>query len=179
MIDDKAAKIKLLILDVDGVMTDGRITMNEHGEETKVFDAKDGHGIKMLIHAGIDVAIISGRQSKAVEYRGKDLGIAEIHQGIHGKESLCGELIKKRGLEKDQVCCMGDDLPDIPMFHQVGLSVAVADAVTEVRDAARFVTKNKGGKGAVRELCEIILKAQKVWPSMISQTRRNKIGFTF
>jgi 3-deoxy-D-manno-octulosonate 8-phosphate phosphatase (KDO 8-P phosphatase) len=168
MIKDKAADIKLLILDIDGVMTDGRIVINEQGEEIKTFNAKDGQGIKFLIKSGIELAIISGRSSRAVERRVTDLGIHEIYQGVYDKGSLCSDLIQQRRLKKQEVACMGDDLPDIPMFQQVGLSIAVADAAPEVRDKAHFVTKNKGGEGAVREICELILKAQGIWERLVS-----------
>jgi len=161
--------IKLLILDVDGVMTDGSIIINDNGEEIKRFDVKDGFGLKMLMRANIDVVIISGRKAKAVEYRAMNLGIREIYQGVKDKEDLCKKLMQQKKLKKDDVCCMGDDLPDLPMFNQVGISIAVADAVAEVRSSADFITKNKGGKGAVREVCELILKAQKKWPDVYLQ----------
>jgi YrbI family 3-deoxy-D-manno-octulosonate 8-phosphate phosphatase len=168
MSEDWATRIKLLILDVDGVMTDGRIIMNERGEEIKRFHARDGYGLKRLLNADIDVVIITGRKSKALEHRAKELGIQELYQGVMEKESLCREIIERKKLIKDQVCCIGDDLPDLSMFNQVGISIAVADAVAEVRDAASYVTKNKGGNGAVREICELILKAQQRWPDETS-----------
>ncbi|MFC1868354.1 KdsC family phosphatase [Thermodesulfobacteriota bacterium] len=168
MLEDKAARIKLLILDVDGVMTDGRIIMNDLGKETKHFDVKDGQGLKLLMKTGVEVVIISGRESTTVDYRAKDLGIDEVYQGINDKEALCALLLEKRGLKSDQVCCIGDDLPDIPIFNRIGFPVAVADAVREVRDAACHVTKNRGGNGAVREVCELILKAQGAWPNIVS-----------
>ena len=164
MTENWAARIKLLILDVDGVMTDGRIIMNENGEEIKCFHVRDGHGLKLLLSAGIDVIIISGRKSKTARYRAKELGIQEIYQGVKWKESLCRKLIQRKGLKREQVCCMGDDLPDLPIFSQAGISIAVADASPEVRAAASFVTKKKGGNGAVREVCELILKGQEKWP---------------
>jgi YrbI family 3-deoxy-D-manno-octulosonate 8-phosphate phosphatase len=168
MSEDKAAEIKLIILDVDGVMTDGRIIINDLGQEIKHFNVKDGLGLRLLMKTGIDVVIISGRKSKTVENRGKDLGIKEVYQDIEDKESLYFKLVKQKGLNRNQVCCMGDDLPDIPMFKQAGFSIAVADAVKEVRDAADFITMNKGGNGAVREVCELILKSQGAWPGIIS-----------
>jgi YrbI family 3-deoxy-D-manno-octulosonate 8-phosphate phosphatase len=164
MLKDRAAKIKLLILDVDGVMTDGRIMLNDHGEEIKSFNVKDGQGLRILMRSGVDVVLITGRMSKAVEYRARDLGIRELYQRIEDKESLCIELLEAKKLDKEQICCIGDDLPDIPMFKHAGLSIAVADAAVEVRDAACHVTKKGGGKGAVREVCELILKAQGSWP---------------
>jgi 3-deoxy-D-manno-octulosonate 8-phosphate phosphatase (KDO 8-P phosphatase) len=164
----KAAKIKMLILDVDGVMTDNRITLNEQGEEIKTFNAKDGQGLKLLMNSGVDVVIISGRTSKAVEKRAADLGVKALYQGIRDKGPLCVELIQKKALTKEEVCCIGDDLPDIPMFKKAGLAVAVADAAPEVRDSAHWVTQSDGGKGAVREVCEFILKAQGLWPGLIA-----------
>jgi YrbI family 3-deoxy-D-manno-octulosonate 8-phosphate phosphatase len=168
MTENWTTGIKLLILDVDGVMTDGHINLNERGEEMKSFHVRDGYGLKRLMDAGIDVVIITGRKSKAVEYRAKELGIQEIHQGVKEKESLCREVIDRKKLKKNQVCCMGDDLPDLSMFNQAGISIAVADAAAEVRDAASYVTENKGGNGAVREVCELILKAQQKWPEATS-----------
>lgn len=164
MSEEWATRIKLLILDVDGVMTDGRIIVNERGEEIKRFHARDGYGLKRLMSEGIDVVIITGRKSKALEHRAKELGIQETYQGVMEKESLTIELIEQKKLIKDQVCCIGDDLPDLAMFNQAGISIAVADAAAEVRDAATYVTKKKGGRGAVREICELILKAQQKWP---------------
>ena len=161
IIEEKFAKIKLLILDVDGVMTDGRIIVNDSGEETKHFDVKDGHGLVCLRRAGIEVAIISGRTSNAVDLRANELGIEEVHQGIRDKTTLYQRLLRQKNLAPDQVCFMGDDLPDLPLFDQVGIAVAVADAVAEVRSAASLTTKSKGGQGAVREICDSILTAQK------------------
>ena len=158
-----ADKIRLLILDVDGVLTDGRIIISEKGVETKEFNAKDGLGIKMLMKAGIEVSIVSSRRSKALEYRARDLGIGDIYLGVDDKGLLCQKMIHKKGLTRNQVCCIGDDLPDIAMFKQVDLPVAVADAAEEVREAAKYVTRKRGGHGAVREICELILKAQGKW----------------
>jgi len=168
MIEDKAAKIKLLILDVDGVMTNGRIIINDRGEEIKHFNVKDGFGLKCLMRSGIEVVIISGRKSEAVEHRAKDLGIREIYQGVEDKESLFINLIQRKKVTREQICCMGDDLPDLPIFNLSGVSIAVADAVPEVRNAATLVTQNRGGKGAIREVCEVILKAQKKWQEIMA-----------
>ena len=168
MIDDKAAKIKLLILDVDGVMTDGRIIISDRGEEIKHFDVKDGFGLNRLMRSGIEVVIISGRKSEAVEHRAKDLGIREIYQGVKDKEALFIKIIQQKKLRREQICCMGDDLPDLPIFNRSGVSVAVADAAPEVRSAATFVTQNRGGNGAIREVCEVILKAQKKWQEVMA-----------
>jgi 3-deoxy-D-manno-octulosonate 8-phosphate phosphatase (KDO 8-P phosphatase) len=120
------------------------------------------------LRGGVDVVIVSGRKSRAVEHRAKELGIQEVYQGVKDKASLCRKLIRQKKLKREQVCSMGDDLPDLPKFKQTGLSVAVADAVPEVRKAASLTTKNLGGNGAVREVCELILKAQRSWPDIIS-----------
>ena len=169
---DQASKVRLLILDVDGVMTDGRIIINDRGEETKYFNVKDGQGLRLLLEAGIDVAIITGRRSQTVEHRAKELGIGDVYQAVKDKGALCRGLMEEKGLGKDQVCCMGDDLPDLQVFREVGIPVAVADAVGEVKDAAVYITKNRGGDMAVREVCELILKAQGRWPGILSALRK-------
>ncbi|MGE5841992.1 MAG: KdsC family phosphatase [Deltaproteobacteria bacterium] len=166
------AKVKLLILDVDGVLTDGRIILNDRGEETKHFNVKDGHGLRVLMQAGIEVALISGRNSPAAEFRARGIGISEVHLGVTNKAEVCADLIHRKGLDKPEVCCMGDDLPDLPLFEQSGISVAVADAVPEIRAAAAFSTERRGGEGAVRELCEMILRAKGLWPYSIGRNGR-------
>jgi 3-deoxy-D-manno-octulosonate 8-phosphate phosphatase (KDO 8-P phosphatase) len=164
MLTGKPGDIKLLILDVDGVMTDGRIIINDQGEETKTFNVKDGYGIRLLLGAGIDVAIITGRQSRCVEHRADDLGIKSLYQGVTDKKSVCMKLLEEKHLTSQQTCFIGDDLLDLPLLKFVGLPVAVADAVKEVRETAMYVTEKNGGNGAVREVCELILKAQDAWP---------------
>jgi 3-deoxy-D-manno-octulosonate 8-phosphate phosphatase (KDO 8-P phosphatase) len=164
MLNNLLKEIKILFLDVDGVMTDGRISLNDMGEESKSFNVKDGYGIRLLLSAGIDVAIITGRQSKCVEHRARDLGIRNIEQGVTDKKAVGIRLLEEKRLTKVQACFIGDDLPDIPLLKFVGLPVAVADAVKEVRETALYVTEKNGGKGAVREICELILKAQDAWP---------------
>ena len=163
MLSEKASKIKMLLLDVDGLMTDGRITMNERGEETKVFNVKNGLGLKMLMSSGMEVVILTGRKSQALAVRAEALGIEEVYQGVKDKNPVCQQLKKTKDLKKEQVCSLGDDIPDLAMFTESGLCIAVADAVKEVREAADFVTKNNGGFGAVREACELILKCQGKW----------------
>jgi 3-deoxy-D-manno-octulosonate 8-phosphate phosphatase (KDO 8-P phosphatase) len=168
MTEEKAAKIKLVFLDVDGVMTDGRITMDAQGKETKSFCVKDGLGLRMLMSGGVDVVIVTGRSSQVVEHRANDLGIKEVHQGVTDKSLLCRQIIKDRGFTKQEICCIGDDLADLPMFSEAGLCIAVADAVKEVREAADFITRSKGGFGAVREACEWLLKCQGKWQTALS-----------
>jgi YrbI family 3-deoxy-D-manno-octulosonate 8-phosphate phosphatase len=167
MIQKKAVGIKLLFLDVDGVLTDGRITINNQGEEIKSFDVKDGQGLKLLAQGDVEIVIVSGRRSVVLEHRAKDLGIPGLYQGVEDKADLCRKLISKRGLMKEEVCCMGDDLPDLAMFNESGLRIAVADACQEVRAAADLVTQNRGGRGAVRELCEWLLKGKGVWDQAV------------
>jgi 3-deoxy-D-manno-octulosonate 8-phosphate phosphatase (KDO 8-P phosphatase) len=163
----KAGEIRLLFLDIDGVMTDGRITMNHHGEEFKSFDAKDGLGLKMLMSGGIDVIVVSGRRSKVVQRRAEEVGICEVYQGVSDKRALLRQVIREKGLQKEAIGCIGDDLPDLAMFEEAGLRIAVADAVREVRQAADYVTKNRGGFGAVREACEWLLKCQGKWKGLV------------
>jgi 3-deoxy-D-manno-octulosonate 8-phosphate phosphatase (KDO 8-P phosphatase) len=162
--NEKLAAIQLLVLDVDGVLTDGRFFLTETGEEYKAFDSKDGHGLRLLMKGGVRVLIISGRNSKAVDHRAKELGITGVHQGIKDKETLLRDILAQERLKKEEVCCVGDDLPDLPLFSHAGVSVAVADAVPELRQAATLTTKSHGGAGAVREVCELILKAKGLWP---------------
>jgi len=163
-LEDKAAHIKLLFLDVDGVLTDGRITLNEKGEEIKSFDVKDGFGLKLLMRHGIEVVIITGRRSRVVAHRTRELGIGKVYQGVSQKGLLCRRLIEERDLNKAQVASVGDDLPDLAMFQESGLCMAVADAVREVREQADFIASRRGGRGAVREISEWILKCRGCWP---------------
>lgn len=164
MLTKLLGEIKILILDVDGVLTDGRISINDQGEETKAYSVKDGYGIRQLLGAGIEVAIITGRFSKSVEHRAAELGIKRIYQGVADKKAAGLKLLEETRLTVDQACFIGDDLPDLPLLKFVGLPVAVADAVKEVREAARYITEKNGGCGAVREICELILRAQNAWP---------------
>ena len=167
IIDDKLiAKIKLirlLVLDVDGVMTDGRIIMDDAGREIKNFDVRDGHGIKVLMRYGIDVIIVTGRRSTVVEHRARDLGISEVHQGVTNKVEISDAILSNRSLNYEQIAFVGDDIVDIPLLRRVGFSAAVADAAEDVRKCADYVTVRKGGRGAVREVCEVILKAKGEW----------------
>ncbi|MGM0425615.1 MAG: KdsC family phosphatase [Thermodesulfobacteriota bacterium] len=166
MLEEKAAGIRLLILDVDGVLTNGRIILNDRGEETKSFDVKDGLGLQMLASQDIEVVILTGRTSKAVAHRAKELGIEDVYQGIVDKRATLQALIREKGLHRSQVCCMGDDLPDLAMFKESGICIAVSDAVSEIRQEADFVTRKKGGFGAVREACDWILRCKGRSPKM-------------
>jgi 3-deoxy-D-manno-octulosonate 8-phosphate phosphatase (KDO 8-P phosphatase) len=162
-LDEKIGSIRVLMLDVDGVLTDGRIIMNDRGEETKHFDVKDGHGLKMLMRCGIAVVLITGRQSAVVTHRARDLGITEVHQSIWDKADLFEKLLVRMNLRPAEVAYIGDDIVDVPLLRRVGFAVAVRDAVPEAKKAAHYVTRKLGGRGAVREACEIIMKAQNRW----------------
>jgi 3-deoxy-D-manno-octulosonate 8-phosphate phosphatase (KDO 8-P phosphatase) len=168
-IKDIAKNIKLLILDVDGVLTDGSIILDNEGNEFKAFHVRDGHGIKMLEKAGINVAIITGRYSKVVDRRAKELGIKEVFQRCHIKSVAFDHLIEKFGLRPEEVAYIGDDIVDIPIFKRVGLSIAVSDATEETKAEAMMVTRNRGGKGAVREICEFLLKSKGLWQSLMGE----------
>ena len=155
--------IKLLILDVDGVMTDGRIIIDDKGLESKHFDVRDGHGLKILMRCGIDVVLLTGRKSHVVDHRAADLGIKEVHQGIWNKREVFDEILKRRKLPPEETAYVGDDVVDIPLLKRVGFGVAVADACPEATGVADYVTEHPGGRGAVREVCEVILKGQGRW----------------
>lgn len=156
----KAEKIQLLICDVDGVMSDGLIYMGNNGEELKAFNVRDGYGIRCLLTSGIEVAIITGRQSKLLEDRAKTLGITYLYQGQHNKLLAYQQLLDTLTLKPEQTAYIGDDLIDLPVMEKVGLSVAVADAHPLLTPRADYVTRIAGGRGAVRELCDLILLAQ-------------------
>ena len=160
---DKLSKIKLVISDVDGVLTDSSITIDHEGNELKIFNARDGAGIKYLQSAGIKFAIISGRKSEAVKYRAKELNIEDVYQGTKKKRDAYSEMLTKYNLTDDETCYIGDDLIDIPLLKKVGYSVAVFDAVTEVKELVDYITTKSGGNGAVREVAEKILKKQDKW----------------
>lgn len=162
-------KIKLLILDVDGVMTDGRIIFDSNGIESKFFNVKDGHGIKMLQRAGIEVAIISGRQSQVVTNRAAELGIERVFQKATDKRIPYSQLCRDTGLTDEAIAFIGDDLIDIPLFRRVGFAAAPADAVSEVLPFVHFQTKNGGGWGAVREVCDLLLNAQGLWKKLTAR----------
>ena len=166
---DRARRVKLLVLDCDGVLTDGRIIMLPDGDETKAFDVKDGHGIVMAQRAGLRVAIISGRKSSVVQKRAKELGVAHLHEMAWVKTEPYESVLAEEGLTDEQVCYVGDDVVDIPLLRRAGLGVAVADAVDEVKQQSHLVTTRAGGRGAVREVIEFILKAQGKWDEAMSR----------
>jgi 3-deoxy-D-manno-octulosonate 8-phosphate phosphatase (KDO 8-P phosphatase) len=157
---EKARKIKLLVLDVDGVLTDGRLLFDFFGNEYKFFHARDGHGIKLLKRTGVDIAIISGRKSKSVALRMKMLGIEYVYQGHENKRQAFEELLGKTGRTPEQTAYVGDDLLDLPLMIRAGLAVAVNDAHPDVKARAHWSTALPGGRGAVREVCDLLMQAQ-------------------
>lgn len=162
-----ARNIRLLILDVDGVLTDGGIILDNEGNELKSFHVRDGHGVKMLIRHGVDVAIITGRHSKVVERRAHELGVREVYQRCIDKVTAYEEIKQKFSLNDSEIAYIGDDIVDIQIMRRVGLSVAVADAAPDARGIALIVTENPGGRGAVREITDLILKAKGLWQGII------------
>lgn len=155
-----AAEIALLVLDVDGVLTDGRLWFGADGESLKAFHVRDGHGIKSLVAAGVGVAVISGRRSAAVTSRMRELGVADVSQGVADKSRALAELLKRNGIDARCVACLVDDTPDLGLMAAVGLPAAVADAHPDVIAAAKHVTRAAGGHGAVREFCDFLLAAR-------------------
>ncbi len=157
---EKAKKLKLLILDVDGVLTDGKLFFDNQGNEYKSFHARDGHGIKLLRQTGVEVAVISGRKSNSVALRMKNLGIEHVYQGYENKQAAFYEILKKTGITPEQAAHVGDDLLDLPIMTRAGLAIAVADANFAVKQRADWCTTLAGGHGAVREVCDFIMQAQ-------------------
>ena len=165
----RAARVKLLLLDCDGVLTDGRITLLEDGDEEKSFHTRDGHGLVLLHRAGLRSGIISGRTSGAVTRRARDLGVTYLRQGALNKIKDFEEVLAEAGVEGAEAAFVGDDVTDIPLMRRCGLAVAVADATDETKAAAHYVTRLPGGFGAVREVCELILKAQGRWGELLKR----------
>jgi YrbI family 3-deoxy-D-manno-octulosonate 8-phosphate phosphatase len=160
----KFAEVRLLVMDVDGVLTDGGIYYTERGDEVKRFDVRDGQGIVMLRETGVLTAVITRRRSRIVQRRADELGIAEVHQGATDKRGLLESLISRRGLSPSEVAYVGDDIGDLAAMQFVGVPVAVADAVPIVKEAAAYVTRARPGHGAIREVCEAILRARRLIP---------------
>lgn len=157
---EKAKRIKCLVCDVDGVLTDGLLHIDNHGNELKSFHVQDGMGLKLLMAAGIQVAVITTARNAVVDHRMQQLGITFYYKGQVDKRDAYKKLKETLGLEDKQFAYIGDDLPDLPLIKQVGLGVTVANAVPQVKEFADWQTSNLGGKGAVRELCDLILNAQ-------------------
>ncbi len=162
--EERLKRLKLFLLDVDGVLTDGRIIFDNNGVETKAFDVKDGHGLKLLQRAGIRLGLITGRQSEVTGIRARELGIDILFQGVKDKLVPYLELLQVLGLADEEVAYMGDDVVDLPLLRRVGFAVTVADAVEEIKPYVHYIASRNGGRGAVREVCDLILKKTGQWP---------------
>jgi 3-deoxy-D-manno-octulosonate 8-phosphate phosphatase (KDO 8-P phosphatase) len=165
-LQERLAGIELLLLDVDGILTDGRIVLDDRGVETKAFDVRDGHGIKLLQRVGFDVGFVTGRCSAVVEHRARELGVREVHQGVKDKILVFREILRRRGLAPERVAYAGDDVVDLPILLNVGLSITVPEAEEYVRERVHWVTRCAGGRGAVREICDALLKATGRWEAV-------------
>lgn len=165
----RAQSIKLLLMDCDGVLTDGRLWLTPEGDEQKAFHARDGQGISLLHKAGLQTGIISGRRSTAVDRRALDLRMLYVRQNAKDKIKALEEILAEAAVSANECAYIGDDVGDIPVMHRVRFAVAVADAVDETKQAAHYITALKGGQGAVREVCDLILKAQGRWEDLMSR----------
>lgn len=166
---ERARRVRMLVLDCDGVLTDGRILLLPDGDETKFFDVKDGHAMVMAERAGLPVAIISGRESFAVRARARELKVAHLYEKAWSKREPYEQSLADEGLTDREICYVGDDVVDIPIMRRAGFAVAVADAVDEAKRYAHFVTASRGGDGAVREIIELILKSQGKWDELMAR----------
>ncbi len=163
------ANIKLLLLDVDGVLTDGGIIYSDSGEQVKTFNSRDGLGLRLLMDSGIRVGIVTGRRSKALGYRCDNLGITMLFDGIKDKSAALEKIILETGIPACDIAFMGDDLIDLPIMKKVGVSICVSDAPEEVKQHSQIITILEGGRGAVREICESILKAKGLWKNILNR----------
>jgi 3-deoxy-D-manno-octulosonate 8-phosphate phosphatase (KDO 8-P phosphatase) len=169
---DRARGLRLVIFDVDGVLTDGSIYMTDAGEEFKAFHTQDGHGMKMLKATGVEQAIVTGRTSRCVELRAQNLGVGILYQGVEDKLAVFEGLLARFGFASESCAFMGDDVVDLAVMRRCGLAVAVPDAPPLVKSHAHYVTRQKGGHGAVREVCEIIMHAQGTFDRQMAQYLR-------
>lgn len=173
---DAAARVRLLVLDVDGVLTDGRLLYGPEGELIKAFDVKDGLGLKLLMREGIEVAIISARNAPALRRRLTELGVARLYLGRSDKESALGELLGELSMSPDEVAYCGDDVLDLPVLRRVGLSIAPADAHPKVQDEVGWITDRPGGRGAVREIADWLLEARGRLDAAVEELLESKAG---
>ena len=160
MLAQRIQAIRLIAFDVDGVLTDGGLYLTDSGEEFKRFNSLDGHGLKMLKASGVEIALITGRTSRCVELRAKNLGITRLYQGVEDKWGAMQALLAELNLAAEAAAFMGDDVVDLPVMRRVGLSLSVPNATQMVREHAHYLTQREGGQGAVREVCELIMSAQ-------------------
>jgi 3-deoxy-D-manno-octulosonate 8-phosphate phosphatase (KDO 8-P phosphatase) len=165
----RAAAVQLVVLDVDGVLTNGTLIYGGNGEELKIFNVHDGTGLVLLLQAGVEVVWITGRESAAVALRGREIGVTAVFQKVRDKLSLFLSMLEERGLAKEQAACMGDDIQDLLLLSNAGLAVAPADAQPAVRRMAHYVTERPGGRGAVRELCDLVLEARGQWEGILKR----------
>ncbi|GAB3628616.1 3-deoxy-D-manno-octulosonate 8-phosphate phosphatase [Pandoraea terrae] len=165
----RAARLRVMVFDVDGVMTDGRLRYGPEGETIKAFDSLDGHGLKMLASTGVTLAIITGRKSGIVAKRAADLGIEHVYQGVHDKREAFDHLRTALGVEEDVCGHMGDDWPDLPVLTRVGFAAAPANAHDDVKSRCHYVAAAAGGRGAVREVCDFVLRAQGHYDCLLAQ----------
>lgn len=168
LLAEKIKKIKLLILDVDGVLTDGRIIYDSKGRDSKFFDVHDGLGVYLLKRAGIKTILITAKGSKTIRHRAKDMRVEEFYEDIFPKTRVLDKILKNHEVVKDEICFIGDDLVDLSIMKAVGFSIAVANACEDIKNVACYITQKKGGRGAVREAAELILKSQGKWQEAIS-----------
>ncbi len=161
---ENLANVRLVAFDVDGVFTDGRFYLSDAGIESKAFNTQDGFGVRQLLNAGIDVAVISGRRSQAVAQRMQELGVTHVIQGCKDKVAAIDEILSRTGVTREQCAYVGDDIPDLPLLQHVGVSVAVANAVEAVRAQCDYLTTARGGFGAVREVCDLLLSVRDEGP---------------
>ena len=168
-VQDRARQIRLVLLDVDGVLTDGTVTIDAAGEESKGFNIKDGAAIVWALGAGLPVGLLSARESRATAERARQLGITIVVQGASSKSAAFDEIVRALDMPADQVAYMGDDLVDLPVMSRAGLAAAPADGAAETLEAAHWVSRCDGGRGAVREFLELILKAQERWTAIVSE----------
>jgi 3-deoxy-D-manno-octulosonate 8-phosphate phosphatase (KDO 8-P phosphatase) len=169
----RCASIEMIVLDVDGVLTDGGIVYTDQGEEIKAFHVRDGSGLKLWTSLGKKVGVITGRRSSIIDRRAEELGFSAVIQGAGDKKAALMQMIKPLGVTPEQVCCIGDDVVDLPMLRGCGLAAAVADACAEAKEDAHYVTVAHGGRGAVREVIELILRAQGSWQSIVARYRND------
>ena len=156
----RAARIKLVLFDVDGVLTDGRLYLDNRGEEYKSFHSRDGHGLKMLMRNGVDTGVITGRNSQIVAHRTRELGMQHVHQGCHDKLPVYEDLVQRLGMQHEEIAFVGDDVVDLPIMLRAGLAVAPQDGHFYVKRHAHWITPCAGGRGVARDVCELILLAQ-------------------
>jgi len=167
-IEQRACLVRMLVFDVDGVLTDGSLFYDNEGQEYKAFNSRDGHGIKMLRASGVESGIITGRTSQIVLHRSRNLGIAHIYQGAEDKLEALQNLLQATGLTAQQIAYMGDDVVDLPVLNRCGLAITVPDAPPEVKARSHYITTASAGRGAAREACELIMRAQGTWAEQIA-----------